>query len=755
VNVKQVGIEIPKVDVLEKALGEARYGADLPSSKPLHLKVVRSPKAHARVVKVVAEEALRVQGVERVFTAKDIPGKNLIGIITKDHPVLASDRVRFTGDAVALVVARTEEAAEEAASKVIVTYEDLPVISRPEEALRLGAPLIHEKGNLLLEFNVVKGDVQAGFKEADIIVEETYSTTWVEHAYLEPDAGLAYLDEEGRVAVTCPTQNVHYDQRDVATVLGLPLEKVRIIQCATGGGFGGRLDITVQCLLALAAFHLRKPVRIVYPREEVFQVTAKRHPLTISYRSGAKGDGKLTAVEVNILCDGGAYASYGVAVAIRSAVHATGPYVVPHVKVKSQMVYTNNPWSGAMRGFGVPQIAFAHESQMDLLAQSLKIDPIEIRLRNALATGGETATGQTLMASVGIGETLRRIREWRERHPIARSDPERPYIRRGVGVGSMWYGIGNTGVANPSTAQVEVEPSGALRLFTGAADIGQGSDTVLLQIASESLGLPIQEIHLIRADTALTTDAGATSASRQTYISGNAILNAIKNLKQEAIKEASQLLMMDEKDLFYEEGKIKARTCLTTSIPIREVVRRRGRVLRGEGHFDPETTKLDPKTGQGVPYATFAFATHLAEVEVDTETGRVKVHRVVASHDVGKAINPGNVRGQITGGVAMGTGFALMEEFVPGETTSFVNYLIPTSKDIPEVVPILVEDTEPTGPFGAKGVGEPALIPTAPAILNAIADAVGERIYHLPANLERVREAVQKGQMEIPSTKHQ
>lgn len=743
---KQVGIEIPRVDVLEKALGEAKYGADLPSSKPLYLKVVRSPKAHARVVKVATDEAFRVLGVERVFTAKDIPGKNLIGIITKDHPVLASDRVRFVGDAVALVVARTEEAAEEAASKVIVTYADLPVISRPEEALRLGAPLIHEKGNLLLEFNVEKGDVQAGFKEADIIIEETYSTTWIEHAYLEPDAGLAYVDEEGRVVVTCPTQNVHYDQRDVATVLGVPLEKVRIIQCATGGGFGGRLDITVQCLLALAAFHLRKPVRIAYPREEVFQATAKRHPLTISYRSGAKGDGKLTAVEVNILCDGGAYASYGVAVAIRSAVHATGPYVVPHVKVKSQMVYTNNPWSGAMRGFGVPQIAFAHESQMDLLAQTLKIDPIEIRLRNALTPGSETATGQTLMASVGIGETLKRIREWREHHPIARSDPERPYIRRGAGVGSMWYGIGNTGVANPSTAQVEVEPSGALRLFTGAADIGQGSDTALLQIASESLGLPIREIHLIRADTALTTDAGATSASRQTYISGNAVLNAIKNLKQEAIKEASRLLMMDEKDLFYEEGKVKARTCLTTSIPIREVARRSGRVLRGEGHFDPETTKLDPKTGQGVPYATFAFATHLAEVEVDTETGRVKVHRVVASHDVGKAINPGNVRGQITGGVAMGLGFALMEEFVPGETTSFVNYLIPTSKDIPEVVPILVEDMEPTGPFGAKGVGEPALIPTAPAILNAIADAIGERIYHLPANLERVREAAEKSE---------
>ena len=408
------------------------------------------------------------------------------------------------------------------------------------------------------------------------------------------------------------------------------------------------------------------------------------------------------------------------------------------------MVYTNNAWSGAMRGFGIPQMAFAHESQMDLLAKALKMDPIEIRLKNCLRTGSDTATGQTLMASVGIEETLRKVKEWRDRTTISEDDSRKPFIKKGIGVGSMWYGIGNTGIANPSTAQMEIDPNGEIRLFTGVADIGQGSDTVLLQIASEEIGISLKEIHLIRADTAVTTDAGATSASRQTYISGNAILDAIKNLKQEAIKEASRVLNIDERDLFYEEGKVKSRTCLTTSIPVGEVARRSGRVLRGEGHFDPETTRLDPKTGQGNPYATYAFATHLAEVEVDVETGKVRVNRVIASHDVGKAIHPKNVIGQIMGGIAMGTGFALMEEFVPGETTSFVNYLIPTSKDVPEVIPIIVEEKEPTGPFGAKGVGEPALIPSAPAILNAIADAIGERIYHLPANLERVLEAVRK-----------
>lgn len=740
---KQVGVEIPKVDALEKVLGLARYGADLSVRDPVHLKVVRSVKPHAKILKIQLDEALKIEGVERIFTARDIPGKNLIGIIAKDQPVLATDRIRCLGDPIALVAARTEEAAEKAAQRVTVLYEDLPVITNPEEALEPYAPLIHEKGNLLLEFHVVKGDVQAGFKQADVVVEEAYTTTWIDHAYLEPDAGVAYVEEEGRITVICPTQNVHYDQKEVASVLGLPLERVRIIQSETGGAFGGRLDVTIQCLLALAAFHLKRPVRMVYSREEAFQVISKRHPLKMHYKSGAKKDGKLTAVEVQILGDTGAYASYGTTVAIRSAVHATGPYQVPHVKVKSQMVYTNNPWSGAMRGFGVPQVAFAHESQMDLLAKALKIDPIEMRLKNVLTAGTETATGQTLVASVGIGETLRRVKEWEDK-AVSGKDPERPHIRKGIGVGSMWYGIGNTGIPNPSTAQVEIGLDGRVRLFTGVADIGQGSDTILLQIVSEALGLPFAEISLVRADTSLTTDAGATSASRQTYISGNAVLNAIKMLKQNILSEANHLLDENEKELFLEDGKVKHVKKGCISIPIVEVAKRSGKTLRGEGYFDPETTKLDPKTGQGAPYATYAFATHLAEVEVDTDTGKVKVNRVIASHDVGKAINPKNVIGQIMGGVTMGMGMALMEEYVPGKTVSFVNYLIPTVKDVPEVVPVIVEDQEPSGPFGAKGVGEPALIPTAPAILNAIADAIGERIYDLPASLERVLEAIRK-----------
>ncbi len=745
---KKIGVNVLKLDALEKVLGASRYGGDYSIPSPLYLRVVRSHKPHAKIVKVELEEALQVKGVERIFTAKDIPGRNQIGIIQKDQPVLALDRVRYVGDPIALVAGETVEATEEASQKIKVTYEELPSIKTPEEALQPFVPPIHEKGNLLVEFNLVKGDIQVGFKEAEVIIEKTYTTTWVDHAYIEPDGGVAYWDEEERLVIICPTQNVHYDQREVASFLNLPIERVRIIQPTTGGAFGGRLDITIQCFLALAAFHLKRPVKMVYTREEVFQVISKRHPLKIHYRSGARKDGRLTAVEVDILGDTGAYASYGTTVAIRAAVHATGPYQVPHVKVRSRMAYTNNPWSGAMRGFGVPQIAFAHESQMDLLAQTLKMDPLEIRKINALQIGSETATGQVLRASVGIRKTLERIEEWRRRVSPYPSDSKRPFIRRGIGIGSMWYGIGNTGIANPSTAQIEFSPKGEIKLYIGVADIGQGSDTVLLQIASEALEIELKEIQLIRADTFLTTDTGATSASRQTYITGNAILNAIENLKKKVLQEASSLLNEEENDLFVEDGLVKHRQKLCIVLPIQEVARRTGKSIRGEGYFDPETTRLDPETGQGSPYATYAFATHLAEVEVDIETGKVKVLRVIACHDVGRAIHPNNVIGQIIGGVAMGVGFALMEEYDPGRTISFVNYLIPTSKDIPEVIPILVEDQEPSGPFGAKGVGEPALIPSAPAILNAIADAIGERIYHLPANLERVLEAVQKAKKE-------
>ena len=739
----KVGESVPNVDALDKVLGKACFAADLQVEGVLHLKVLRSDRPHARINSIHTEKAAQMPGVVRVFTHKDIPGKNLIGIINKDQHVLAEEKVRFVGDPIALVVADSEREANQALGEIGVEYEDLPSIFDPAEALD-SPTLIHETGNLLHQSNVVKGDIAKGFSEADLIIERTYQTSMLEHSYLEPDAGAAWIDENGRIAIFASTQNPFYDHRQIVDCLGVEPDQVRCIQPATGGGFGGKLDITVQCFLALAMYHLRRPVRLKYSREETYLTTAKRHPLKMRYKSGVTRDGRLVAMEVDITGDTGAYASYGVAVAGRSAVHATGPYQVPHVKVTSKVVYTNHPYSGAMRGFGVPQVAFAHESQMDILADELGMDPLEIRLLNAFERGSETATGQVLNASVGIKECLRKIVQQRE--DAVRLTPEAGKLI-GSGIGAMWYGIGNTGVKNPASARAELDREGKFILYSGAADIGQGSNTVLRQIAASEMGVGIKDVNLIQGDTAFTPDAGATSASRQTYISGNAVRRATAQLRQLLLDNAAQFLQIPAKELTIEDGNIKSEENGKILTSLEEVgVRsyREGIPLTAEGYFDPPTTSLDPTTGQGSPYATYAFACQMADVQVDPETGAVKVLRVVAAHDVGKAVNPSNVEGQIAGGVAMGVGFALMEVFVPGKTQSMMEYLTPTVSDMPAVLPIIVEDPEPTGPYGAKGVGEPALIPTAPAILNGIAQALGERIYHLPANHERVFEASRK-----------
>jgi CO/xanthine dehydrogenase Mo-binding subunit len=500
--------------------------------------------------------------------------------------------------------------------------------------------------------------------------------------------------------------------------------------------------LNVQGFIGLALYHLKRPVRYVYSREEAYLATAKRHPLIMKMKTGADENGRLLAMQATIICDTGAYASYGPAVANRAPVHATGPYEIENVEIHSYGVYTNNQFCGAMRGFGTPQIAFAHESQIDLHAQDLGLDPLAVRRLNAHRPGATTATGQVLAASVGIGDCLAAIKpHYEEARKNWAAAPAGPYRKRGIGVGAMWYGIGNTGVQNPSTARVEMSLDGSVTLFTGCADIGQGSSTVLSQIASEILGLSPEAIRLVTADTKLTTNAGATSASRQTYISGNAVKEAAEKLAEVLKTEAVNKLRVAKSELMFAAGCAVVAGQPDKRVSFAELAKRiksKGASLTWQGYFDPETVPLDPQTGQGVPYATYAFAAQLALVSVDVLTGEVAVEKIVAAHDVGKAIHPENVIGQICGGVAMGLGFALMEEFEPGKTLSMKDYHIPTCADMPEVVPIIVESPEPSGPFGAKGVGEPALIPTAPAILNAIADALGTRIYDLPAKLERV-----------------
>jgi CO/xanthine dehydrogenase Mo-binding subunit len=749
-----IGNGIPRRGALERLTGACMFSADYRLENPLVLRAVRSPHAHAAILSVDTAEASRQPGVERIFTARDIPGKNLTGIINKDRPLLVADRVRFIGDPVALIAAETEEAAEKAADAVKVSYNVLPAIHDPVEALAAGAPKIHEKGNVLFRRPVIRGDAATAFLTCAAVVQKTYKTSFLEHCYLEPDAGAGWVDADGTLVIVASTQNPHYDHAEVVAALGLEDNRVRIIQAATGGGFGSKLDLNVQGFIGLALFYLKRPVRYIYSREESFIATSKRHALTMEMKTGAGKDGKLRAMECHIICDTGAYGSYGIAVASRAAVHATGPYEIENVNTEALCVYTNNPVAGAMRGFGTPQVAFAHESQMDLLARELGMDPLEIRRINALRVGSITATVQKLEASVGITECLDAVSQ-SYHHALSslRDAAPSPFVRRGVGLGAMWYGIGNTGMQNPSTAQVELGLDGQLTLYTGCADIGQGSTTVLCQIAAETLGLAPDTIRMFVADTKLTTNAGATSASRQTYISGNAVKDAAAKLADVLLTEAVDAMKIPKDSLTLQGGFVVNKKDPDRRMPFSKLAaraNRKGIPLRWQGYFDPITSPLDPETGSGSPYATYAYACHVAEVTVDVTTGEVIVDRVVAAHDVGKAIHPEGVVGQICGGVAMGVGFALMEEFIPGVTASMKDYHIPTTSDMPDVVPIIVESTEPTGPFGAKGVGEPALIPTAPAVLNAIANALGTRIYHLPANLERVLEAaLSSGQSEI------
>lgn len=740
-----VGRSIARKGDVAKVRGEALFAADVSLVNPLVLKARRSDHAHALIDNIDLAAALRIPGVRAIFTAADIPGKNMLGIINKDQPLLAAGKVRSRGDALALVAAENEQAAEAALAAIRVDYKKLPEIFDPREALREDAVKIHDKGNLLVSRGVRRGDVDRAFAEATSVIEKEYTTTFIEHNYLEPDAGAGFVDNDGCLTIHASTQNPHYDHKEVVTLLGVDDAMVRIIQATTGGGFGSKLDLNVQGFIGLALYHLKVPVRYVYSREEAYLATSKRHPFRIVMKTATDSQGRLTAMRTRAICDSGAYGSYGIAVASRAAVHATGPYAIDNVDIEVKCVYTNHPFTGAMRGFGAPQIALAHESQMDLHAEALGLDPLEIRVINALRVGSACCTGQVLRHSVGLLDCLAAIKPRYDeaRQTWLQACPS-PYKRRGLGLGAMWYGIGNTGVQNPSTARIEMDVDGSVTLYTGCADIGQGSTTVLCQIAAEVLGLLAEDIAMVVGDTKYTTNAGATSASRQTYISGNAVKIAAEALASVLLTEATNRLRLPKDALRFADGAVVAKTdaeCKVALATLAKRIRDKGGSLSWPGYFDPDTIPLDPLTGEGSPYATYAFACQLALVEVDTMTGEVGVPRVVAAHDVGRAIHPENVAGQICGGVAMGVGFALMEEFEPGKTESMKDYHIPTVSDLPEVEAIIVESEEPTGPFGAKGVGEPALIPTAPAIINGISLALGHRIHNLPASLERVLEA--------------
>jgi len=731
VKTRIVGQSVPRIDARDKVTGQARYPGDFAMAGMLHAKVVWSEHPHARVRRIDTSKAKALPGVVRVITYRDVP-VNEYGINIIDQPVLVAegDKVRWVGDRIAIVVAETEQGAEEARRLVQVEYEPLSVVTDPQGAMKPGAPLVHdERGdtNVLHHIRIRKGDVEAGFAQADAIVEGYYVTPHVEHAYLQPEAGLGYVDEQGRVTVICAAQWAHDDVHQIAHILNLPEEQIHEIVPTVGGAFGGREDMYIQHLLALAAYVVRRPVKMVFSREESVTRTGKRHPFYLRHRWGATRDGRLTAVEIEGISDAGAYASTSIPVLANATSFYAGPYVVPNARIDSYTVYTNNAVTMAMRGFGATQPPVAYEQQMDKLAKALGIDTVELRLKNLLEVGSVAVTGNPMPPGVGIKETLRQAAlaaGWREENghwlEPDLGQPSAPHKQRGIGMGCAYKNVGYSfGFDDKTTAQVELtlEESGAIgyvRVLVGASEVGEGVHTALAQIAAETLGVLIDQVEIAPLDTAKVPDAGSSSASRHVYVSGNAVLHACQEAKAKrdaALGVGTGETHVEAQYTFY------------------------GRRVRS-------TTDYDPETGQCEPHISYGYATQIALVEVDTETGEVDVLKMWAAHDVGRAVNPGMVLGQISGGVHMGLGYALMEEFIQQEglvrTRRFSEYQIPTVLDMPEIVPIIVEVPDPTGPYGAKGVGEMTTLPTAPAILNAIHDAVGVRLERLPATAERV-----------------
>ena len=742
-----VGARIARLDGKQKLDGSEKFGADGHPADALVARAIRSPHHRARfALGDVAAWVAGHPGIARVFTAADVPGRNCHGVIGAfaDQPVLAVAEARHRGEAVALVVGEADEVAGFNETSFPVTWTARDAHTTIAGALAEGGHLIHatRPGNILTGGRVARGDVEAAFAAAPVLVEGAFETSFVEHAYIEPEAGFAVRVRD-TIEITACTQSPYMDRDDIAKILAIPPEAVRIIPTAVGGGFGSKLDLSVQPFIALAAWLLRRPVRMVYSRSESMMTTTKRHPAQIRIRAAAGRDGKLLGLDFEGDFNTGAYASWGPTVANRVPVHASGPYFVPNYRAVTRAIHTHLVPAGAFRGFGVPQAAIAQEQVFDELAIKLGMDPLEFRILNALDGATPTVTGQVLGDGVGIRACLEALREpWRRARAecAAYNDEAAGPMRRGAGVAGMWYGCGNTSLPNPSTILAGLKPDGRLSLHQGAVDIGQVSNTVITQIFADAVGVALSSIDLVSADTALTPDCGKTSASRQTFVTGKAAELSGRQLRARILRAANAgdaaRIELGEGRATVIDGERRRVLELPTLAPDP-----RGYVFASEATFDPQTTPLDAD-GQGNPYAVYGFGGQMAEVEVDIELGTVKVLRITAAHDVGHAINPTLVEGQIEGGVAQGLGMALMEEFHPGRSENLHDYLIPTIGDMPEVVSILVEEPSSVGPFGAKGIGEQALIPTAPAILNAIHAATGVRIRRVPATPDRIRAAM-------------
>lgn len=743
-----VGSAIRRLDGYDKVMGRELFGDDVAPEDALVLRVIRSPFARAAFTfGNIDAFVAQTDGVVACLTVKDVPGLNAFGVIPGfiDQPVFAETETRFRGEAVAAVIGEAAAMVQFDPDDFPVTWTELPAVMDVPEALAPEAPGLHagRAGNVMCGGFVAHGDVAAGLARADVTVTGQFQTGFVEHGYIEPEAGFAVV-RDGQVEIHACTQASMMDRESVADILGCDQSDVRIVPTATGGGFGSKIDVSIQPFLAIAALKTGRAVRMCYSRTESMQSTTKRHPSLIDMTIGATIDGRLSGVSFTGDFNTGSYASWGPTVANRVPVHASGPYKVAEYRAQSRAVHTHCPPSGAFRGFGVPQAAIAQESLFDDLAEKLGIDALEFRLRNALGNGDETVCGQVFDQGVGIKACLSALAPAWDEHKAAcvEFNAKNSILKRGVGLAAGWYGCGNTSLPNPSTIKAGLRTDGTLVLHQGAMDIGQGSNTVIAQIFAQAFGVPVRHVVLIGPDTDLTPDAGKTSASRQTFVSGNAARLAGEALRRSVLAQVNAaedaVITLASGGLQVADASGKHDIDFT-----RMEADVDGYVLAACETYDPPTRPLD-ENGQGVPYAQYGYAAHLAVVEVDTRLGTVKPLGFTAAHDVGQAINPLLVEGQVQGGIAQGLGMALMEEYIPGRTENLHDYLIPTIGDIPPIETLIVEEPDAHGPYGAKGLGEHVLIPTAPALLNAIKHATGARITRVPATPSRVRAALKE-----------
>ena len=753
---RHIGKPLPRHDAKEKVFGKTIYAGDYKIPGMLHVKVLRSQYPAALLKGIDVSEAEALPGVVLVMTAKDVPNNETVTRFGQTHKVggfegmyrvLADKKVRFMGEAVAIAAAETLEAAEQAIKLIKVDYEPLPGVFDPEEAMKPGAYQVgEEESNVVCSYKVRQGDVEEGFAQADVIVENVYRVPMVDHVYMEPEAGVAWIGEDGVLTIRVSTQVIEHF-RGIADVLGLPHNKVRVIAPMVGGGFGGKEDITVESFLALVCWKTKRPVSMVFTREESIIAHSKRHAYVMYYKTGATRDGKITAVEAKLIQDAGAYVFLSPWVLLYSTVGAPGPYNIPHVKVDTTSVLTNNTFGSANRGFGSPQPCVAYEAQMDELAKLLGMTPLEIRQKNYLHTGDALATGRVLEHAVEVQATAEKA--WEALGPA--TEPRNPSEKIGRGFASNLMSYGRMCFLHDTArSYVGVEMDGSVTVRCGVQDIGGGQASSLATIAAEVLGVSLDRVTVFFGDTALTPLAGTTTATRMLYMSGNATIKAATAIRESILGRAATLLEVPVDDLDIEDNEVFVVSSPEKRRPLAEVVKicaSDGISLFNMAQFNaPARELIDFTTGQGQVWPDFTFGTQAMEVAVDMDTGRVNVLKLVSCYDIGQAINKLSVEGQIEGGAVYGMGYGLSEEVIFDhgitKTGSLGEYLIPSSLDAPDVQSVLIESGGGIGPFGAKGVGEPSCGPSAAALANAVADAIGTRVFQIPVTPERVLRAI-------------